>query len=426
MKRFHLADEFVDTEAEQGLLVAIRDDPYLYWRLVDNLPEGCFVAEEDLWGEFLHALGEEEPHFPELPEDWELTEPPEDLAKRLADLYQRRLLAEMQERLAEGLYNPEEKAQDLAGLLVEEAAFIQSAIKQSQVNRLMWASDLVSVVLDRAEECYNNRMQTGNEISGVSTGVPGLDQLLNGFGKGLYILSGAPGVGKTTLSLQMAIQASYENVPTIYVTYENSPENLILKALCTFAEVSPLEVEKGNIEPIHLHKAADDLYEIFQFLAILEGSTNLQVDQIRAKALQMMSHHQSDRCLIIFDYLQRAAHGQGYQQLRHNVSALSGRLRDLANRLNSPVLAISSQNRVSGAYGGEGSAALDSLKESGDLEYSADAVIFLLPDAIRQNRQTGVDRAVNLVLAKNRFGAIGKVPLVFRPDVGRLLEDDLM
>jgi replicative DNA helicase len=89
--------------------------------------------------------------------------------------------------------------------------------------------------------------------------------------------------------------------------------------------------------------------------------------------------------------------------------------------LQSPILALSSQNRSSGAYGnGGGSAALDSLKESGDLEYSADSVLFL-----KRSERAVQDpaRAVDLVVAKNRYGAADMtLPMIFRPDLGRLRE----
>ncbi len=67
-----------------------------------------------------------------------------------------------------------------------------------------------------------------------------------------------------------------------------------------------------------------------------------------------------------------------------------------------------------------GAAALDSLKESGDLEYTADAVLFLTQ--AKESQATPPARAVDLTLAKNRNGDIGKVELIFRPDIGDFRE----
>jgi replicative DNA helicase len=87
------------------------------------------------------------------------------------------------------------------------------------------------------------------------------------------------------------------------------------------------------------------------------------------------------------------------------------------------VLALASQNRAAGQYGnGGGSAALDSLKESGDAEYSCDTALFLTPAEKRQ-AASGC-KALDLVISKNRHGPSGQaIPLVFRPDHGIFRED---
>jgi replicative DNA helicase len=77
---------------------------------------------------------------------------------------------------------------------------------------------------------------------------------------------------------------------------------------------------------------------------------------------------------------------------------------------------ISSQNRQR-----EGSAKLVSLKESGDLEYAADTVVFLVEN--NERRAMPPTRAVDLMIEKNRFGDKRRVPLVYRPDLGTFREE---
>ena len=87
-----------------------------------------------------------------------------------------------------------------------------------------------------------------------------------------------------------------------------------------------------------------------------------------------------------------------------------------------PGLILASQNRSAGNYGtGKGSAALDSLKESGDLEYAADVVLFLTE--AQERCATPPARAVELTVAKNRQGDTGKLSLIFRPDLGTMREE---
>ena len=149
--------------------------------------------------------------------------------------------------------------------------------------------------------------------------------------------------------------------------------------------------------------------------------------QVRTQALQVMHRHQATRCLVIVDYLQLWAkvaeelRGGGFP-VRERVELLRGALRELAMRLRSPVVALSSQNRGAGNYGqGKGRAALDSLKESGDLEYTADVGLFLTEAPERQAMPPA--RAADLTVAKNRHGDTGKIPLIFRADIGTLREE---
>lgn len=419
LQSYHLADEFVDPEAEHGLLASLASQPRLYWECVDLLHAEVFAAEPEAWKVLSEAITGE--RTPSVPPDWVATDDPCGIARRLADLYQRRLLAGLQERMAGALHSDRASTQ-LFQMLEEELARAQASVRDLDRSRLLWGADLVGEYLADAEIRRTLRETQGSTIRGVPTGLPRLDDLLNGLGTGLYILAGAPGAGKTTLSLQLAVHAARLGVPAVYVTYENSPSNLVGKALCATAGVSASEVERGLASLPALRAAEYELGPIMGRLALVEGTCRLTVAEVRARALQAMNRHGAPRCLVVFDYLQRAAHGQGFDALRHNVSAMAGELRDLANRLGSPVLALSSQSRSGGNYGsGGGSANLDSLKESGDLEYSADVVMFLKPASER--KAVPPARAVDLVLAKNRFGDVGMVPLVFRADVGVLREE---
>ena len=87
-----------------------------------------------------------------------------------------------------------------------------------------------------------------------------------------------------------------------------------------------------------------------------------------------------------------------------------------------PVVGLASQNRAQGPGKGNSAAALDSLKESGDLEYSADVVLFLTHD--KEQLMTPPARAIKLTVAKNRNGDTGDINLVFRPDISSFGEED--
>lgn len=423
MHPYHLQDEFCDVAAERHLLAAFAHHPTWYFTLVDTVPTDVFTATQEVWQRFMVAL--ETGQKPTVPADWEPAADPPVTAQHLADLHQRRLLAAAQERLAAALFDPTIPAATLATLLEDEAMRVQTAIRETATGRLHWASDLVPEVLAQAETRRQQREQTGKAVYGVPTGFTGLDEALGGLSEGVYLLGGPPGMGKTTLALQLAAQATRE-VPVVFVTFENAPAMLTLKALCAAGGLNPQDVARGQADLARLRAAADAWQPVATRLALLEGSSRLTVAQVRAQALRAMQQHGASQCLLIVDYLQLwakvAAELREGLAVRERVDLLGSALRELAARLHSPVLALSSQNRAQGHYGnGKGVAALDSLKESGDLEYMADVVLFLTEAADRQARPPA--RAVDLTIAKNRHGDIGKLGLIFRPDLGTLREE---
>ena len=256
-------------------------------------------------------------------------------------------------------------------------------------------------------------------------------QHLGGLEAGLYILGGAPGFGKTTVAFHIASGIAAQ-CPVLYVTFENSPANLTMKALAARARVNLKDIRRGLVEPSVIARAANEWREASQQFAFITGNAKLTIAQVRGRALELMNRHQAKQCLIVVDYLQMAAkHSaelRGLGTIREKVEAFGAQLRtELAVPLNSPVLAISSLNRAAGDYGdgngngnGNGKPRLDSLKESGDLEYQADVVMFL---AESQQHPVSPVRAVTLTIKKNRNGEVGApVELIFRPDIATIRE----
>lgn len=423
MQTYHLADEFTDPAAEQALLASLAAAPARYWELGETLSADLFPTEAVTWQALTAAL--DVGHPATVPANWALAPDPTATAQRLRDLHQRRLLATAQERLAQALFDDAVPAADIATLLEDEALRVQTALRSTNAGRLQWANALLPPVLADAEARRLQREATGRAVLGVPTGLGQLDHLLGGLNDGLHLLAGPPGMGKTTLALQMAAAATQE-VPVVVVTFEHAPENLTLKLLCARAGVNPRDVQRGYADLAKLRAAAEAWQPVAERLAVVEGRSQLTVAQVRAQARRAMRQHQAERCLVVVDYLQLwakvAEDLRGNFSVRERVDMLGGLLRELALGLRSPVLALASQNRSAGNYGaGKGSAALDSLKESGDLEYAADVVLFLTE--AQERMATPPARAVELTVAKNRHGETGKLALIFRPDLGTMREE---
>lgn len=429
MKRYGLADRFRDDNLERGVLATIARDSKLYWTLLDSLPTGVFAGEDEAWGRVRDAVEKDAPPdvlVDAVPAEWPPSTDPTGDAERLADLHQRRLLAATQERLAEALNDDSISGGELAQRLEEEALKAQRAIRELDSGRLQLASALALDVVADARERYETRRETGNPVMGIKTGIGKLDEITGGLEEGLYLLGAAPGFGKTTLATQVAGAVAGEVEPVVYASFENSSQNLVAKMLCARAGLNSREVRRGYADPDRLARAAAELAPVLDRVAVIEGTGRLTVAEVRGRALQMMHRTGRDKCLVVIDYLQlwakASAELRGMVSARERVEALAGQLMELSKRLKSPVLAIVSQNRAQGDYGanGKGAPTLDSLKESGDLEYAADVIMFLHPAQDRTAMEP--TRAVDLSVAKNRKGELGKVALTFRADTGVMRE----
>src|SRR5262249_43293671 len=101
---------------------------------------------------------------PRVPTEWLPAPDPHATAQRLVDLHQRRLLAVIQERLAQALFDETTPATDIIILLEEETLRAQSALRHTTAGRLQWASALLPQVLADAEARRLQREATGSAV----------------------------------------------------------------------------------------------------------------------------------------------------------------------------------------------------------------------------------------------------------------------
>lgn len=413
MQSYDLVTEFIDAPLEKGLMAAVAANTSLYWECADLLHPSAFAIHESTWVALAQAVEQEQ--SPPVPRDWKPIPNPIQAAHTLADLFQRRLLAGAQVRLAEALYDKEKPASEVAALLEKEAVDVQIAVRALRAGQACSMPSLFHELFQSLLERYE-AVKEGKLVVGIPSGLGTLDQYLGGFQTGVHLLAAQPGMGKTTLTLQIAAHVASLGIPVLFVSFEESLERLTLKAVCQMAGLESKRYGEGRGNPNDIHQAMLRYGAALSPLYLIEGNGRLEVGQLKAKALAAMNKHKQERCLIVVDYVQRwAGAKQSFTDYRHVVAGMVSDLRELALRLKSPVLAISSQNRP-----GQGEARLTSLKESGDLEYSADTALFLVQ---AQSREGGAGmRAVDLVLAKNRFGDLGSVELVFQPAIGKMSE----
>jgi replicative DNA helicase len=286
-----------------------------------------------------------------------------------------------------------------------------------KINAPLPVTSILPGVLERAARA-RALIEAGEPTVGFPTGVPTIDKECSGLQEGLHILAAEPGAGKTTLALQIARHGARRGFPTLYLTFDEGTDALSLKILCAQAGMSASRVSGGLVDPTPLVAAASVHHEVMRRIDVFAGVANLGASDIVRALGEQMKVHGARIGLLVVDYLQpwAATRRDGATEYRMAVGELIVELRRAALDLHCPVLAISAQNRSA-----QGEAKMSSLRESSDLEYSADSIWFLTHDKDRP--LSPPRRGITLTAGKNRFGPVGlSVPMILDGSTGSIVE----
>ena len=304
---------------------------------------------------------------------------------------------------------------------VNDLAQSKKLVKQYQTEDVEMTDFLASLADRRAD---------GRNWLGLDCGFQHLNEILNGLTEGLYVFAGMPSCGKTTLLKQIAdYVADKEQVPVLFWSFEQSKEELRIKSLSRIASVDSRGIWKGrtNKDTWPQVEEAAEAYRkgSGRHLTIIEAGREDNLNHIRAAAI--MAKHKAaakgkDKILVIIDYLQIIPAEDQFNSIKDKVDFHLSELRRLARQIKSPVLVVSSLNRNAYKEDEKGFYArptLTGLKESGGIEYSADAVICLWRDKEESDRLTKnynrKTERIELHVLKNRNGERSKVNLNFTP-----------
>lgn len=327
-------------------------------------------------------------------------------------------------------------AADVAAKL--EAATMAVASSRSSVKPVSFMSAMTDALVEV------NDAWEGREAPSVPTSIPELDRIMGRMSKGdLVLLGGRPSMGKTAIGLSMATRAAKAGHPVIFVSLEMTPPAIALRALAEEAAgrenaVPYAQARRGDMTPEqydNLVRAARDMQGIpMHFLprAYAEPAA------LYMGAKQALARMQTGKTpLIVVDYLQlmKVPGASRFEQ----ITAISIGLKDAAMRLECPVLALSQLSRAV-EQREDRRPQLSDLRESGQLEQDADAILFAYRDEYYISReepdpmdvdahlewQAAMDSARNrleIIVAKQRQGEVGTARVRFNPALNLIWSD---
>ncbi|MGS0688711.1 replicative DNA helicase [Nakamurella sp. GG22] len=262
--------------------------------------------------------------------------------------------------------------------------------------------------------------QQGGRSAGVPTGFADLDNLTNGLHPGqMIIVAARPGIGKSTLALDMARHAAVKHrQASVIFSLEMSKTEITMRLLSAEAGIRLSHMRAGTMGEQDWQKIVRRMTEISDAPLFIDDSPNMTMMEIRAKARRLKQRH--DLKLIVVDYLQLMTSGKRVESRQQEVSEFSRQMKLLAKELEVPVIALSQLNRGP-EQRTDKRPMLSDLRESGSLEQDADMVILVhRPDAWEADDPRAGE--ADLIVAKHRNGPTATIAVAHQLHLSRFAD----
>lgn len=299
----------------------------------------------------------------------------------------------------------------------------------SQVNDTSTIKDIrESEGLDLVFEKFQKLSEDRDAFRGVATGFHRLDRLTNGLQKSdLIVLAARPGMGKTSLAMNIVEHAAVEDGKVCAVFSLEMPEvQIIQRLLCSNAEVSMSNALSGKLNENDWKKLAKASERLRKSRISIDDSSRVTPAEILSKCRRIKAKN-NGLDLVMIDYIQLMSSGKKTSEENRvqEVASITRDLKIMAKELDVPVIALSQLRRIQ-----SGEPQLTDLRESGAIEQDADMVMFISrPDVTASDEDIKNGKVVKgeafLNIAKNRNGSLDRIRLRFKGELTKFVNPEL-
>lgn len=255
------------------------------------------------------------------------------------------------------------------------------------------------------------------ELLGLETGLQDLDSFLQGLkNSDFMILAARPSMGKTAFALNIASYLSIKkDTPVAFFSLEMSSNQLIHRIFSSYGLIPLFNLKSGNLDDAHTQKLIKVSNKLSQSKLIINDENEIS-NLMSLRSIARKLKRENDIKLIIIDYLQ-LLEGTRRENRNLEISEISRSLKILAKELDIPIIALSQLSRSVESRQVK-KPMLSDLRESGSLEQDADIVMFLYREDY-YNPETENKNITDVIIAKNRNGPTGTIPVYFHKEYVR-------
>lgn len=276
-------------------------------------------------------------------------------------------------------------------------------------------SKVILRVLDRMEEMYDTKA-----ISGIPTGFPDLDQMIDGLrAPNMFVIAARPSMGKTSLAMNIAEHVAISaNLPVAVFSLEMDKADLVQRMILGKSRVSWEKWRNGMCPPRSRDDVAKAAIELAKAPIYYHDRSPVKMNYLAAILRRWVKRYGIR--LGVIDYLQLVRGMKNYKgdNRQAEVAEVSAGLKSLAKELNIPIIVLAQLNRNPDARNGsvKGRPQLSDLRDSGSIEQDADIVGLLHREeyyAENDEEKRESEGRATLIIAKQRNGPTGDIPLTF-------------
>lgn len=270
--------------------------------------------------------------------------------------------------------------------------------------------DIMPRVCDR----FTYAIKHKGELWGYDTGYPQLNEYIGGLQKEFYIIGARPGQGKSTLGMCLAVNLAKQGLKGIYFQLEMKDEAMVIRSIASESGINANLLKGGYIDSGKPLEKVMRAMDALSSLPIAIEDRMKDVNDIAARIRYLVRCEGYKWAMV--DHLAIVETRNNKVPRREQFAEISGVFRDLRKELEIPIVTLAQVNR--NADGKEPT--LATLRESGNFEQDADTVMFLNRDG---EDTKGLDEVpTDLIIAKQRDGAIGRIKLLFLPKTVTFIE----
>ncbi|MBN1850881.1 MAG: AAA family ATPase [Deltaproteobacteria bacterium] len=248
----------------------------------------------------------------------------------------------------------------------------------------------------------------GKALLGLSSGFEKMDQALNGI-RGINIMGGPPKAGKSCFFMQLSTETARKQTPVIYYDFENGRQKIYTRTLCRLSRLSQEKIRLQDLEPDEAQRLESAYTEFKNILSYFRVVTDrkLSPDIMRRHIDFIQKETHRSETLVVLDSL----HKLPFKDLSERRTGIDEWLRHLETIRDEQNVAFLVISELSRGEGGRYSKKPDlgSFKESGDIEYSADNAMILMPDWDPVDPISKKERESSLYLVASREDSPGKI-----------------